>query len=88
MLDPEAESLALSGRSAGRGDKERGKRVDDPRPGREKQALGGQWPWGRVAHGVGEGPGAGDSGGAESRASEMGDTLGSLTCVIRIRRNE
>lgn len=48
MLDPEAESLALSGRSAGRGDKEQGKRVDDPRPGREEQALGGQCPWGRV----------------------------------------
>lgn len=88
MPDPEAESLALLGRSAGRGDKKQGKRVDDPRLGREEQALGGQWPWGGWAHGVGEGPGAGESGGAESRASEMGDTLGSLTCVIRIRRKE
>lgn len=44
---------------------------------------GGGW-----AHGVGEGPGAGDSGGAESRASEMGDTLRSLNSIIRTRRKE
>ena len=62
--------------------------MDDPRLGREEQALSGQWPWGRVGDwGWG---GARCWGLWRGRVQSLGtgNTLGSLTCAIRIGRRD
>ena len=80
MLDPEAESLALSGCSAGRGWTILG-------------LEGKSRPWVGSGHGGGWRMGLGRGqvlGTLEGQSPEprRWATLGSLTCVIRIRRKE
>lgn len=66
--------LPSLGGSAGRGDKGARERVDDPRPGREEQALDGQWPWGGGLLGLGRGQVLGTLKG-QSQSLGMGNTL-------------